>query len=474
MSRSRIILVDPGTNEGRQFVRDWGVDQGKVVLNYVWAYHCMDAGRALLENDNYGGFGELDGTPLDGDLDDEDKQEGPSTSTSHSHRSTAAKPKKLPPHLKAIPRDSASSSSSSSALPTPSPSMLTPRPIPSAFPPSQSPQAMHSTNMSSHYTPVSNQIPRQYSTPPATASPMIPPYFPKPVRPPSTTPTQVHEGLPYQVAHAMQPPPQPPPIPPASNPYEVALLGSHSYTNPMQQQLMNLMSNPELMSAAMSMLQQQMVHPGGMNNMNPHNGAVATPATINTSQAWPALPQPMGLLQTAPGFLTSMSPTQHYQQSPFSNEGSRSQSIERERVASPPVTVKTEPNNQSLLFSRQSGSPTVSDDDLNIYSQSGKRRSSDSGLLQGSISKRAKRDAEHRSSSLSQTVRSKEHKKRSSKHGPVELQIETLTPQEPKRSQVTSTGVFTGYNGKPIPFFVQVDMRNRVHVTGMIKVCQNI
>lgn len=49
-------MVDSKTNPGVQFIRDWGSDPAKFVLEYTWAAESIKSERALLQNDNWGGL----------------------------------------------------------------------------------------------------------------------------------------------------------------------------------------------------------------------------------------------------------------------------------------------------------------------------------------------------------------------------------------------------------------------------------
>jgi len=53
-SEAKVILVDSTTDAGLQFIRDWGNDVAKTVLEYHWANRSLDAGRPLLESDDFG------------------------------------------------------------------------------------------------------------------------------------------------------------------------------------------------------------------------------------------------------------------------------------------------------------------------------------------------------------------------------------------------------------------------------------
>lgn len=450
MSRARIILVDPGTNEGRQFVRDWSLDPGKVILDYVWAYRSIEAGRALLENDNWGGLGGLDGSPIDGgDIEDEDKLEGPSTS--RSNRVTAAKAKKPLAQLRDSPQNGVTSSASSSSLPTP-------RPTPSLHTPI-SPQVSQLQTMHS-VTENSNREPHGHPTPPPIATynpPAAPQYLPQQSPPPHT---QTHQNV-----HNMLPnPPMPPPnsidLPPASQ----------QFPNALQQYAPNLMTiSPELVQTFL-LWQQQVSGFGGMNGMNPMNMIAGPQYPFNGPQSWPGIPQPAATMLPPQAYPPSMNPTQQSFLPATAPE-------QQGRMTSPPLAIKSEPISAlpsiTTKLDRMSPSPTISDEERSILTQTAKRRSSDTKLLSGRNPKRSKRETEARSASVSNIAEpsssSSAHKKRPSKHGPIELQFES--PRRPDSSQRPSTiGIFTDPDGEPMPFFVQVDMRNRVAVTSMVKV----
>lgn len=73
---ARIILVDSRSRQGRQFIREWGQDEDKVVLEYTWAKRCNEAGKALLEGDNWGDCLTVDdGLPIDGSFNSDEETE---------------------------------------------------------------------------------------------------------------------------------------------------------------------------------------------------------------------------------------------------------------------------------------------------------------------------------------------------------------------------------------------------------------
>lgn len=57
--------MDSSTTEGRLFIRDWGDDENKVVLEHSWANRCISEGRVLDESHQWGGFlTQDDGLPI--------------------------------------------------------------------------------------------------------------------------------------------------------------------------------------------------------------------------------------------------------------------------------------------------------------------------------------------------------------------------------------------------------------------------
>lgn len=62
------MLVDPQTRQGVQFIREWGLDSNKTVLNYTWVKKSLMAGRPLFEEDEWGECVTYnDGVPIDGE-----------------------------------------------------------------------------------------------------------------------------------------------------------------------------------------------------------------------------------------------------------------------------------------------------------------------------------------------------------------------------------------------------------------------
>ncbi|KAG6912010.1 hypothetical protein DXG01_000258 [Tephrocybe rancida] len=62
---ANIIVVDASSDAGRQFIRDWGNDTDKVVLQHTWVGACFAASKALNQDDDWGGYTAVDdGLPI--------------------------------------------------------------------------------------------------------------------------------------------------------------------------------------------------------------------------------------------------------------------------------------------------------------------------------------------------------------------------------------------------------------------------
>ncbi|KAI0825043.1 hypothetical protein BC628DRAFT_1321028 [Trametes gibbosa] len=55
-AEASIILVDPQTPSGIQFIQEWGHEPGKSILDADWVQKSVERGRAFLSGDNWGGF----------------------------------------------------------------------------------------------------------------------------------------------------------------------------------------------------------------------------------------------------------------------------------------------------------------------------------------------------------------------------------------------------------------------------------
>ncbi|KAG6898049.1 hypothetical protein C0992_006527 [Termitomyces sp. T32_za158] len=63
--QANVILVDATSDTGREFIREWGGDTDKVVLQHTWVAACLAASKVLAKDDEWGGFLTLDdGLPI--------------------------------------------------------------------------------------------------------------------------------------------------------------------------------------------------------------------------------------------------------------------------------------------------------------------------------------------------------------------------------------------------------------------------
>ncbi|EPT03860.1 hypothetical protein FOMPIDRAFT_1058236 [Fomitopsis schrenkii] len=53
-TEAQVIIVDPESDAGKQFVEDWCLEPGKVVLHHDWVTRSIEEGRALLGHDDWG------------------------------------------------------------------------------------------------------------------------------------------------------------------------------------------------------------------------------------------------------------------------------------------------------------------------------------------------------------------------------------------------------------------------------------
>lgn len=69
---AQVILVDSTSPQGKRFIRDWGRDEDKIVLEYTWVSRCFAAQKLLKEPDQWGGcMTQDDGSSLEGDEGDQ-------------------------------------------------------------------------------------------------------------------------------------------------------------------------------------------------------------------------------------------------------------------------------------------------------------------------------------------------------------------------------------------------------------------
>ncbi|KAG6814081.1 hypothetical protein H0H92_003128 [Tricholoma furcatifolium] len=63
--QANVILVDDNSDAGREFIREWGNDNDKVILKHTWVAACITASRPLGKDEEWGGFlAKDDGLPI--------------------------------------------------------------------------------------------------------------------------------------------------------------------------------------------------------------------------------------------------------------------------------------------------------------------------------------------------------------------------------------------------------------------------
>ncbi|THH11217.1 hypothetical protein EW145_g816 [Phellinidium pouzarii] len=440
VSLARIILVEPDSSEGRQFVRDWGLDPGKVILEVAWIQRCIDANRALLEDDGWAGCGNLDGTPLPGDVIDEEDQD-PSHSPASSRRS--AQKRSAHPWTSNIV-------STSGSIPS---SLPTPRQTPIERVSSQS----EGYAENSHVASTLQRIP----TPPSTSSSGS--YTTRTPEPPFAQTQQ----LPPSFSPSMQTNPSM-----ALSPYDAAIIGppqfpNFQFTSQAMQSL--LMSNPELMTAAMGMVMHGMAQPANGTQSWPGQSQAPGQQFMPPPSMFPPIQnQPMqppqnmnGHLfssprQSQPQPLMSMSPQQmnsHYSQASMMPLQDHEFSPSIDHGPSFGCPSRTASPFSRFAISESPPPSTTAAAKKSIFSQKGKKRSHDSSGATGS-SKSSRQRSRSPSASSSRRLQKK--------HVPSTSEFVTKDRSFP-------VGIFTTEDGSPMKFFLQVQIRNRIDLVHQVK-----
>lgn len=390
------------------------MDPDKIILEVAWARRCIEAGRALLEHDAWGGCGNLDGTPLDDDAHDDDLGLFPERGAKRTSKKQSTLPADVPPRT---PSAASANSSRRSSLPTPRPA-----PVDQG--------TSHSDAFGNSY----NGIPSSQSLP----------------APPPTTSSGQASIMQPQFQPNFQPNmPQGTPMP---NQFGQLVPQGH-FQMPMNPQMVQnfLMNNPEAAVMAMQM-------------MMAANGVGMQPGQ------WQGQPQ-QNFMQPPQGYPMMMQQPQMQPQNsilPPNNNGNfvdPSLPIKSEYRSSPqPMTFDKNSRSASPLpnftaLSDDSGSdspPPVQ----SILSQRGKKRSRNS---QGpSYSKPVKR---------SKSPPIAHSKKREKKRSSLSIEYTPKHKDPPKVERPIPKGIFTARNGEPTAFFVQVQIRNRVEIVAQVKVC---
>ncbi|KAH8120194.1 hypothetical protein DFH11DRAFT_1722036 [Phellopilus nigrolimitatus] len=433
VSLSRIIIVEPNSPEGRQFVRDWGADPGKIILEVAWIHRSIDAGHALLEQDAWGGCGNLDGTPLPGDDVDADDAPGPSSKRISNQR----------PRL---------------------PSVVSRSDIPDSLPTPRQTPVDRISSRSGTFSAIKKNMSassQRLPTPPSTSSSTS--FHTQKSAPP---PLQTH-NLPPNHPSSMQPSP---PIVPSV--YDMAVARPAQFPNfglPTQTMQQLIMQNPELQAMAVNLWMQQNIQ--GMQGMQGTQGM-----NFPSPSVWPQIPN--NQYMQAPSPFTTMQSQQPQPQMPMPMPIQTPQL----RDPSPPIKdeyspppLETEPSHHYVRRSpsplptfttfqdRLSSSPPISTAERSMLSQKGKKRSLDSNASFSSPKASRRRTRSPPASSS----RRREKKSKSL--------IEPKPSLEPVRREIIRKeapppiGFFTAQDGTPMKFFLQVQIRNRVQLIAQIR-----
>ncbi|KAF5356201.1 hypothetical protein D9756_004111 [Leucocoprinus leucothites] len=434
---AQVILVDPESWQGREFIREWGKDKNKVVLNYTWVTKCINAAKPLLEEDDWGGSKTCDdGLPIlrptaNGDEDPlpprsplPTPREAPmeaSVASSKRRKSTDAHRKRSSidkplPRINTTPTPAENSGASSSAyIPSQLPNLTQPPQSQSQSTPILSPTAQDPTSVFAQQ----QQAP---PTMPFGMSSNMMPGFNMPMMP---FPPQMLAMFAQQQAAAQSPvSPQPPMVPQIQENFTTAL--------------MDIMK----MYGAM---------PGGM----------------STGQ-WPMFPGMMAQMQ------------QQMPQSAGSSgsatvvrEDSSGASTSRRATESPSLSLPLGPNSPSVLepsIKRKRKSDVAENDSMDESPEVNSDSDEDGGEDEPPLAALYKRKKRAEERELKQKDRDKDGRKARRTN----LQF-TAPPRNPHQSsKPTSIGdssrkLFVHTNGKPMQFFVQVDQNNRQEVTRAIK-----
>ncbi|KAL5519067.1 hypothetical protein ACEPAH_750 [Sanghuangporus vaninii] len=433
VSLARIIIVEPHTSEGRQFVRDWGMDPGKVILEVAWIRRCLEAGRALLENDAWGGCGNLDGTPLENEPENDNDQglftHGRAFGLNGGQSSQPHTPTDLGP----------SSRRRSSLLPTRHPA-ATDHNAPSSV--SQFSQDIASSSF--HRSPTSSP-------------PSVKDQVPLPFNTQHQAPQQFSQNALPNVPNM----PNMPNMTPNMHASYGQLVPQQQFNmNGMNPQMMNpqmlqaFMSNSEMLMNAVTAMMMMQGMAGNGPFMSPGWQGQAPQSYMQLpshSQVYPAMqplqPQPLDLVPSEKinGYSDGATGTAQDVSVAMKNE---EQTPHRSLSPLPTFTVVNDSESDS------SSPPTQS-----ILRQRARKRHRDSsGLISPKPPKRSRSPSDLHS------------KKRDKKRPSLSTEHTASQGLPLERNQAQPIGIFTHRDGKPMTFFVQVQMRNRQNIIKQIKI----
>ncbi|KII89031.1 hypothetical protein PLICRDRAFT_175274 [Plicaturopsis crispa FD-325 SS-3] len=424
---AQIILVDSSSDAGLQFIREWGTDPNKTVLEYTWARRSVDEGRPLLAGDEWGGcMARDDGRPLGSPLNER----------------TSQTPNPLPTP-RPTPTEAGPSSqrykSRSSPLAQPGPSTQ-PQYSPGPSTPIQSGSSQQQQHFQSQNQPQYEE--RRNSGPPPTPSPQYSPANLQPFQ---------------QYAQPVQMPMQPPPHLQQNMPHAPSPLGNMQFPQQMQPNgPFNLQMNNPFAGQANGQLYGQ---PNGQYNqqISPFNGQY--------NGQFNGMPQgqyqgPMNgqaqINNFPPEFFATMMDVLKY------HTGAQ-QGLQMSPFAQNQIPMQQYPNAQHANGSEAVYADSPSSETL---PPSIKRRSSPP--IESSKGKRKASHSSRRGSASS--VKQEPLYPGISSHRP-----SSSSQQQPQPSGSTNpgSGIFRSA-GKPLSFFIQIDLKARKPVVQAVKRCGGV
>ncbi|KAJ3573679.1 hypothetical protein NP233_g2283 [Leucocoprinus birnbaumii] len=435
---AQIILVDPVSWQGKEFIREWGKDQNKVVLDYHWVNSSLDASKPLLETDGWGDcLTRDDGLPILRPTANAD-EDALAPNPLPTPRETPIEPKLASPkRLKSTDahRKRSSLDQSLSRINT------TPGPAENGA------ESSSSAHLASHATSFT-----QLSQPQSQPTPILSPTL--------TDPTSIFTQQ-QQTAPTM--------------PFGAPNNMMAGFNMPMMfpQQMLAMFAQQQ--QAAQSPMSTQ---PPAVMPQIQENFATALMDIMKMYGAMPGT-MPMGQWPMLPGMMSQMQ-----QQMPQTAGSSGSATMvhedssgaSRRDTESPNLSLPSlGPNSPSVLqpsIKRKRKSDAMDNDSMqdSPESESDDDEEDEDEPPLATLYKKKKRAEEREERGLRQNKKDKDGRK--ARRTSLQFTAPTRNPHQsskPASSSDSSNKVFVQPNGKPMQFFVQVDQNNRQEVTRAIK-----
>ncbi|KAF9229225.1 hypothetical protein BS17DRAFT_876813 [Gyrodon lividus] len=488
-----IILVDSTTESGRRLIRTWGHDPSNVVLEHSWARNSVDAGRPLLEADNWGGAMTVDdGKPvtIDGVIVDEDELEEVEALVTKSPLPT---PRVTPVdptshQLEHIDVDPPASPDTSVHVPVPS-SPKPPATQPTVANPFHAEELMASTH---HDTP---SVPPQQSQQPPPATQAFPyPQFGSFIQPPQSHNAYAYPPFSTQLAH---PSSQSQMMPSPRQPFPHATFPS---SQPQMAQ------TPAVPHAPLPSSQPQMMQMGpnltsynGVNFQPPNLAAIMTIMEVvrhMDQSAWSGQnqtpwTQPPANPNTTPFFLqspTNTGPTMNdVHTSSLSTHNFQPNGWFESPAAVPSMSISLSHSRGASASLKHQSSAKHLDSHYSTrksYPKSSRRQPPDEVLTPSTSRKRPPTDKptnpppkrSHKGKERAVSPESSEGSEVDNLAGACDdtsspTHSSTSPPTQPRNvtAHKTQGEIFLSQSGQPLQFFVQVDLHGRHNVVSNIK-----